>query len=265
MPVLQPPASTKRGSKFPQLQNIEYSFDPSRGRTVREHWKGIDADTMAAKFGDMARAGISCSLNIAGDSATLETEDPNQQYTLDTWQIDGNVQQVDVWNHPTMAADVSADQLAKILAHLEQKDDPTTAFEDTALSGLPDVVKRFYGLVQRGTTEFENDAYAEGYVLRHTTNAPGFWNVNVADFGVGMIYTTAQLLSETQSTFFWILPLPGRLAYKISNVPVPAARSNYQWGWRKSRSSESTSALNRIDITTTYTLGQWSTDLYQLY
>lgn len=91
------------------------------------------------------------------------------------------------------------------------------------------------------------------YVLRHHTNAPSNYNLNVADFNVERIYTIAQLLSEVQSTSLWILPLPSYLAFKISNYPVPLAqRANYMWGALKTRSSATTAALGRIEILTEY-------------
>ena len=98
------------------------------------------------------------------------------------------------------------------------------------------------------------DVFFRGkYVLRHTTNAPSDYSANVADYGVEKIYSIAQLLSECQDSNSWILPLPGYLAYKINSYPEPFyLPSNYMWGALKLRSSATTAAMGRIEISTEY-------------
>ena len=70
------------------------------------------------------------------------------------------------------------------------------------------------------------------------------------------------LIAETTNAGSWVFPLPGRMAYKISNLAAPIVISGYLWGWRKLPSTETTAAGNRIDITTEYWLEQWSTFIY---
>jgi len=91
------------------------------------------------------------------------------------------------------------------------------------------------------------------YVVRHHTNAPSNYASNIADFNVEKIYTISQLLSECQSTSLWIMPMPGYLAYKILNYPVPVhMRNNYMWGALKTRSNAITAARGRVEINTEY-------------
>ncbi len=264
--------STKRGSPFPLPQSIAYDYDPQHGWVIRQHFRGIDSVRMQALQNDYVRGGVACRLIIEGDLATLETEDSTRQFTIDNWQLLGNSERMDIFSHPFLEALIIAGGgstdavIAKMREELEANTSTAAAFASGVLLPFAGTeVQDFYTLKLRGTEEFENDAFGGGYVLRHTTNAPNRWDVNVADFGVGEIYTPAQLLSEVQSTFYWIVPLPDRLAYKISNIPEPEVRVGYLWGWKKSRSTEVLSANNRIDIVTEYVLEQWATALYDPY
>lgn len=108
------------------------------------------------------------------------------------------------------------------------------------------------------------DTFVRGkYVLRHTTNAPNTYSANVADYNVEKIYSIAQLLSECQDASLWIFPLPGYLSYKISTYPQPSnLPTNYQWGALKLRSSATTAANNRIEISTEYLIDAWPIHTY---
>ncbi len=102
------------------------------------------------------------------------------------------------------------------------------------------------------------------YVLRHTTNAPSNYATNVADWNVEKIYSIPLLLSECQSPSYWIMPLPGYLAYKINNYRVPTLRGNYAWGGLKTRSGAITAARGRVEITTEYIIDAWPIHTYGL-
>jgi len=141
---------------------------------------------------------------------------------------------------------------------------------DALVSTDPDTANYITRQYQRclwGQTHYQDATYA----VRHTTNAPSYWSANVADNNVNCIYTTAQLLSELQSSSLWYFPLPGRLAYKINavytnfinNLPSSAAsRSGYQVGWLKSPFGESSVGRTRMEIQGGYVLDQWPLDLY---
>ena len=103
---------------------------------------------------------------------------------------------------------------------------------------------------------FGRTHYLHGrYVVRHTTLAPSTYGANVADFNVEKIYSIAGLISECQNGSLWILPMPGYLAYKIANYPVPSPTDmlpNYMFGALKMRSDATLAARNRIEIKTEY-------------
>lgn len=262
--------TTIRGTLLPLLQKVTQLFDPQRGYITRYEYRGVSLAQMQGLQQDYVRQGISCSLEFSAGIATLEAEDSTQQYTLDNWQLEGDEINVDGLSHPTVQAIINSSSdpqtLMAVLRSGLQNDTPPDQISDPSFDSLTDaqaaIVGRFYSLQQRGSTEFQNDFDGSGYVLKHTTNVSNRWLVNVADFNVGSIYSTSALLTEIQSSALWILPCPPRLAYKINNIPVATPQPFYQWGWKKSRSTETTAANNRVDIVQKYTLALWSTDYY---
>lgn len=275
--------STVKGSLAALLQEESWVYDPSRGVGYRATYRGASQAQMRDLAQTYVNAGISCVLTYnQGDTATLEIDNTTNSgsgagdglaSTVDTWQIVGNDLSMDALSHPALFNGIAAAYpsaplssiygvINQMRAYLYDKVPEATAFGDSGLlNGAPDICKRFYRLVIVGQDEYRRAQY----VLRHTTNAPNRYSVNVADFGVEQIYSTAELLTECQDGALWYYPMPGRLAYKISAIPVPTAQTNYLWGWLKSPSTEITAANNRIEITTEFTLEQWSTDFYTPY
>jgi hypothetical protein len=261
-----------RGGLLPKLQSETNDYDPLRGFIYRATFRGLSADEMLALQSDYIRRGIACSITYSLGVSMLEVVDSTQQFTLDDWQLNGDEERIDIFSHPDVIATVnefSSDEAdaqsvyASIRQHLENQDDPATAFTDPNLDvfalGQPgELLQFYYSLYQRGTTEFENDVDGSGYVLSHSTNVSNRYQTNIADVNVGRVYSTAELLTEVQSSALWKNPLDARRVYKIANIPAPAPQDNYFWGWKKSRSSENTAANNRVSIQTHYKLALWS-------
>lgn len=267
--------STIRGTLQPQLQSETWGFDPTRGVTYRCEYKGASQALMRTLAQNYVAQGIGVTLTYnQGDTATLEIDNSTPggggdgiSDTIDTWQIVGNDMSYDLLMHPALINALAAvtpaivvdDVIAAMRSNLHADTKETNAFSSGGdLYGAPEIVRRFYRLAIRGSDEYRRAQY----VLRHTTNAPNRYAVNVADFGIEQIYTTAELLTECQDSALWAYPMPGRLAYKINAIVAPEPRDNYLWGWLKSPSTETTAANNRIDIVTEYTLELWSTDVY---
>lgn len=133
--------------------------------------------------------------------------------------------------------------------------------------GTQGYIIRMYNKVLNDQTHYQDSLYA----LRHTTNAPSYWTANIADANTNCIYTTAQLLSEAQNSSFWALPLPDRMAYKISaaasaftsGLPAPVlAAPGYMVGWMKSPFGESSVGRDRVEIQGGYVLDLWGLDTY---
>jgi len=251
-----------RGTLLAQLQNETWDFDPARGWRHGMDYLGISQANMQILQQAYANDGIACRLVYRmGGNASLDVDDSTMSYTIDTWQILGNEESRDGLSHPGLAYALAGFDVGKVIAYMrkalaEDKCSTDAFATGQPLNGTPAAAVRFYDLQTRGSTDYRHGQY----VLRHTTNAPNRWGVNVADFGIDQIYTSGQLLTEAQNSAAWIYPLPGRLAYKIGAIPTPYYRANYLWGWLKSASIETTGSNNRVDIATEYCLDQWSTD-----
>lgn len=272
------PSATRTGSSLPQLQRQTFRSDPSRGETVISDYRGANQSAVIGNANIYGAAGIAYDLTLAGGLADLNANDATANNPIDNWEIVGNAERRDLFQNPLWANDLTDDQLAAVRFYLNSDTSPANAFLDTSGTPVKDsngntvanlhsligtVVQRAYARYQMGNDEFEHDAYGAGSVLRHTTNVPARWGVNVADFNVGFIYSTAQLITELSNPGLWIYPIPNRLIYKINHIPVPTLREYTRWGWKKSPSTEDTSASNRVNIQQHYVLGLWNTDDYQ--
>lgn len=259
------PTPTLRGTLQPQVERQRFRFDPTRGIVAETNYTGIGLAEMESLANQYAFNGVAYDLVIEKGVARLVANDATLDNPIDNWEILGNAERKDLFQNPLWGNLISDDQLALIQQHLENNDKPSVAFADSGLTSLAGgVVQRAYARYQAGNQEFENDAYGGGYVLKHTTNVPNRWTRNIADTNVGRIYSTSQLLTEVNSAILWTFPIPNRLYYKINNIPVPTLREYFQWGWKKSRSDEDTTANNRVNITTHYVLELWSMDDYGL-
>jgi hypothetical protein len=264
------PSPIINGSLSPFLQNSGNDFDPSNGYLLTEDYRGFSQSQMSALQFDYVRAGIACRLKFhQGGASTLDVRDSSLQYTIDTWEIVGNNESASGFRHPTAVSIINSTGnptgvLAGIRQALLQAADWDT-FVNTALAALApgddDTLGRFYALNLIGQGEY----YRGQYVLRHTTNVSNQWAQNIADFGIEQIYSPAQLLTEVQNSALWMLPLPGRLVYKIGAIPAPVPQPNFTFGWLKKASTENTAANNRVNIASEYNLDQWSDDYYALF
>lgn len=288
---------TIKGSLAPFLQNEGYRYSPTNGYIYFADYKGADRALMTAYQQDWVRAGVACTLVFhQGGTATLEVEDSTQIYTLDIWEIRGDEGNRDIFSHPFITSLLPPpngdDQVGIIRAGIQniQSSTPSslnnaiaaifsgnTAFNSVS-AGNKIILQRFVGLFLRGTTDFRRGVY----VLSHKTNVPNIWNpaisYNISDQNVNTIYSPAELLTEVTNSTFWFPVLPTRLQTKLITVSAQLAAefggslsggnqgiglpANYQIGWLKGSSTETTTSLNRISIDTSYILEVWSTDLY---
>lgn len=267
------------------LQRESYAFDPTRGYLHKQDWRGLGRQEMIALQNAYALSGIACEIINELGIWSLVVDDTTQQYTIDSWQLVANEENLNILEHPTIQqlVGIYGDQLLSVIQYFASNINPenNTSFLISVLEGTATVaingtnyslnlsdadaltVGRFYSLYQRGTTDYRQSQY----VLRHTTNAPNRYLANISDVNVNFIYSTAELLTEVTSAALWIYPLPFRLQYKINSIPVqsPVTANDivpYEWGWLKSSSTETTAANNRIDISTDYTLALWETLTY---
>lgn len=260
-----------RGIDDPQIQRVIFDYDPQRGWTTITEIDGASQDKINQLAQQYVANGIACRVVMEKDKGSIEAHDSTTNFTLDVWQILGNTESRDVLSHPTVLGLASNDQVAAIRAGINNLSTGTgtvsgaianifTSYPALASlsGGAQAILSRFIGLVLRGSTDY----FRTQYVLRHTTNVPARYTQNIADINVESIYTYSALIAEATNPALWILPLPPRLVYKISQIPELPKVNFYQWGWLKSGSTEITAANNRVDITTEYTHENWSTDDY---
>lgn len=256
----------RRGSNRAALASQTFRYDPTRGELIVSEYHSHNYDSIIALANEYAFNGVAYDMKLSQGIARLMANDATLDNPIDNWELLGNEERKDLFQNPLWANVITDAQMSAILQHLENNDTPAITFADTALVTLAGgIVQRAYARYQAGNQEFENDAYGGGYVLKHTTNAPARWTRNIADFGVGAIYTPSHLVTEITNSALWTFPCPSRLVYKISNIPTPPLREYFQWGWKKKRSDEDTAANNRINITQSYVLEQWSTDDYAAF
>jgi hypothetical protein len=246
------------GSLAAIRQPTEVSYDPARGLQITQRWESA-GDNLSAIATSYQAARISYNLTRSTHKSVLVATAGGGQVgygeiATDTWQILANEIQKDLLQHNRSLA-IDAAQIREIDRGIRGDSNGKLLSSQLTISG--DAVS-LYDLLFHDQTHFALGQY----VLKHTTNVSNSYGINIADLNVEKIYTTAQLLAEVTNSALWTFPMPGRLQYKISNLPAPIARSGYLWGWRKLPSTETTAAGNRIDITTEYWLEQWSTYSY---
>lgn len=259
-----------RGSPVPLRQRFSQRFSPTSGHSAESEWRSFDLHEIKRYFNHYAAAGCEVELQYSGGMASLYAMDPTGAFTIDSWGVEVNQVFVDSMLNPFNVEHVPLGHreliseavgkgisIAAAAASLE---------ESTGDIYVDDISGNQYSVRLYKRMLANNDTFiASRYVLRHVTNVSNRYDINVADQWVGYIFSTAELLSETQDTDSWIYPLPGRLAFKLNSIPAPSVIDPYEfWGWHKSASSESTVANNRVNIVTEYVLGAWKTDEYLL-
>lgn len=273
----------KTGNLWPQTQESEYDFDPLRGTVIKAEFDSSSTQNAYLSWQSYVNQGIAANLRYHFGRATLRIVDSTYATPIDSWEMRGQSETFSPLLNPFISANIQNicndegtsydDAVAALNLHIQANDDILATFGnglpntgDPALIGFYGVaaIYTLYPYILAGLTGYRNDANGEGYVLRHTTNVSSQSQENIADFSVGQIYSTAELLTEVQDIGLWANPLPEVLAYEIMNLEQPLDRGpNWGTGWIKGRSTKTTSAWNRVDIVQEYTFGQFELDLYE--
>lgn len=261
-----------RGTPVPLRQRFTQRFSPTSGHTGESEWRSFDLHEIQRYFNYFANAGCEVELEYSNGTARLYALDSTGAFTIDTWEVQVNQVFVSSLLNPFNIENIPAGYLELIAEAIKNgstiAEAAATLEEATGDIYVDDIsdnewAVRLYKRMLGGDDSF----LAYRYILRHTTNVSNRYQINVADQWVNYVFSTAELLTETQDNDSWVYPLPGRLAYKLNNIPAPSVDqidANSFWGWLKSASSESTSAKNRVNIVTEYVLAAWKTDEYLL-
>lgn len=289
---------TLRGNDEPLLQKRDWQNEWTRGTTYGEDWKGINPAKMFAKWNGLVYTAQRMQMSVERGIASLRVEwsgsgggavgsggnNNSIEVTIDRWECPEPTILVHVFEHPTFLAamDVAlaawgfsvndSERAQTIAGWIASANSGRQFTEFVKGTGWPAFVASHPTEASYMARMYQKAAIGQQwqtslYSCRHTTNAPSFWGLNVADLNVNSIYSPAQFMSEATNASSWIYPLPGRLQYKLAAAAsaytaLTPARSNYQIGWLKAASAESTAPRGRIEISTNYVLNQWSTDLY---
>lgn len=241
-----------RGTVDPKLQRYSVQYSPVSGYNRQYDYKGFGESLMQSLMDTWTEIGCEATLSGEHDVYTLQVRDSTGETTLDSWQIQQLDERPNCLSNPRHISNTTQEEREIIRYWL---DNPT---ENQSPAGLGAYALRLYYRMAEGATEFVRSIY----ILRHTTNAPSNYSANIADKNVDCIYTTEQLLQETQNSFSWRLPLPPAMAYFIDHVDFPDTRDYYINGWLKRGASRTTAANFRQEISTEYWMGQISTDEY---
>lgn len=292
-----------RGLVQPVLQSQEWEYDPSSGYTFNQVYFGWDFAAMTRYANWYNAYGVGTRIKFENGKATLYTRDATLGTIIDRWEMQVDQTQPSMFenelfnvlinkaanrsaaisllrlalgnataaNNSNLFYDLVNDKITTSGASSNLSINFTQAFGDNFLPAAFDAFNNIIGPANLVQLNQYFDDYSIGvtnfisgrYTLRHTTNAPNRWQANIADFNVDRIYTISQLLSETQNSGLWVLPLPGYLAYKIATYFVPNLTGpNYMWGALKTRSSATSVATSRVEIVTEYLIDQINTLLY---
>lgn len=256
------------GNIGPILVSKRLSYSPSRGISETTEYESA-GDNLGGIATECIESGVQYEMLQNGRRSRLSfTKEPvvggdaATEITTDRWELLANEVSFNIRSHPRVRAMAATgpESVASAEGYYQTYlEDKTTPPADHAIWTATTSEGYLFRLLVNGASAY----YSGQYVLRHTTNVSNAYDTNVADLGVEFIYTTAQLISEISSSQYWLQPCPGRLRAKIERIENQGSgAAGFMWGWRKLPSTETTAANNRIDISTEYQLGDWSTFLY---
>lgn len=284
------------GTDEPVLKRRAWHGSQQSGSSYEETWEGFSLSKMTNKYNGLVFTAREVELNYGSATAELKVKWAGSSggggggsliETTDRWECPEPEISKSVFDHPNFLAylddylnyyDSPADDVkrANAIAALiagasargSQIQNVLAGFTSWSGSGATPLAEarymaRQYQKVAGGQTQYFDSQYS----LRHTTRAPSYWSRNVADDNVNCIYSPALFLAEVTDPALWNFVMPGRLQYKLAaavtalTAKLPA-RSNYAIGWLKKSSGESTIHGGWMEISTSYLLDQWSTDLY---
>lgn len=268
-------AATRRGLGTPFCQKQTGRWSPTAGWTFDQEFRGMVLGNMQALADTFGNAGIEWAITYEHGIATMQTVDTTGNITIDVWEINASRQNLSIFGNPKIVSVVTANDLKVIARAYQDGSDLTTATK--SLNGdNPGTTYTAPNLATANATtvwlwdQCKNDKitdYAtDVYSLKHSTNASNRGFYNVADVNVNCIYTQSQFYSEIRNGGYWIFPAPNEIigALDVIFASFGSPPTGYYQGALKGGASRCTTANNRVNITTEYTLGVISSYPYYL-
>ncbi len=255
---------------FSPPNGIRVHFDPTRGTTVEQDFV-CAGDNLAGwatllfrenvAF-DWVRSPVKSTMRITYSGGVNGIADTAQT----NWQVLGNEIQYSVLESsmakslqdiaPPVHTDgekfVGAIQALRTAADAIRQNDQSTA--DDLRDFIPDAGLELWDelldLLTCGQTNFARGQY----VLKRTYSISNFYTglLPGEDLCESIILTSAILL----------LGMPPVVAAKINSIPVGLTDDSYLWGWRQLPSTMTTTANNRVEVSTEWWLASWRRSLY---
>lgn len=164
-----------------------------------------------------------------------------------TYELLGNANQKDIWEHPKALALTEAQRTAvKTAVRAESSASLTTGSDSLYLCDLI--------LQGNGSRAFQ----VSQYVYRVTHVVSGRYATQVAFSNVQKIYTTDQMLAELSPPATILFSAETIVAQHTSTVPT-----GYLYGWLKQTPTVNQIAGNKFTITNEWWLEEWSTWIYE--
>jgi hypothetical protein len=264
-----------RGTPDAQRQRRTRRYNPDGGYIESSDFASFSEAQIIALFNWAAGQGLEVEMTSRFGRHELTINDTRGETRIDRWEFGVSEEQPSLLQNPWLDASVnggavSAEHKFLIAAALKNGGSLEDNVEDADVVAQYGTVtppaansraRRIFEMMKNNQTQYQTGRL----VLRHTTNVSNRFQINISDLNENTIYYHADFLAEVTDSSLWLFPLPGRLEFKATsffNRHEPAAKDYYLWGWLKSVSPETAVANQRVEISTTYKLDFWSTDVY---
>jgi len=259
------------GSNVAVRSGWEQQFDPASGWKTVETWNGSKsqiaaiiqsfrdngAATSVKNSGALWTLTVTWSLEYGKDTDKQPGAPPKAEETLDTWDVDVELADVDVRASPKVITFLGDEY--KVAVAFKQVDAAIKAglsigkyLESISISSIIPIIKLevIYRLRSRGVTTLTE----KRPILTRKRTYTSAYTTPIQINAVEVIYTTSALITEFK--------VPNIIQQKLPATP-PVTQAEAAWGWKQRKQSGTfTVAKNKIEETMDFVFAQWSTLLY---
>jgi len=259
------------GSNVAVRSGWEQQFDPATGWKTVETWNGSKsqiaaiiqsfrdngAATSVKNSGALWTLTVTWSLDYNQDTNKQAGAPPAAEETLDTWDVDVELADVDVRASPKVITFLGDEY--KVAVAFKQVDAAIKAglsidkyLESISISSIIPIIKLevIYRLRSRGVTTLTE----KRPILTRKRTYTSAYTTPIQINAVETVYTTSALITN--------FSVPNIIQQKLPVTPV-VTQAEAAWGWRiRKQSGTFTVARNKIEETMDFVFAQWSTLLY---
>lgn len=260
------------GSNVAVRSGWEQQFDPASGWKTVETWNGSKsqiaaiiqsfrdngAATSVKNSGALWTLTVTWSLDYNQDTDKQAGAPPAAEETLDTWDVDVELADVDVRASPKVIAFLGGESQVAIIfkqvdAAIKAGLSLTAYYQSISVATSPSTLVKqevIYRLRSRGVTTLTE----KRPILTRKRTYTSAYTTPIQINAVEVIYTTSALITEFK--------VPNIIQQKLPATP-PVTQAEAAWGWKQRKQSGTfTVARNKIEETMDFVFAQWSTLLY---